>query len=143
LSFWFIPFPIFKMKKNINSIETKNAAPAGGHYVQATTYNGQVFISGQLPVKADGSHTATEGFEVQVRQALGNLLEILKASGSDPAQLLKVTVYIVGVENWPVFNQIYAEMLGSAKPARSVVPVPELHYGYLIEVDAIAVIPES
>ena len=129
------------MQTEITTIETKNAAPAGGHYVQATAYNGQIFILGQLPVKADGGHTNTETFEVQTRQALNNLLEILEAAGSNPSQLLKVTVYIVGVKNWPVFNHIYAEMLGTAKPARSVVPVPELHYGYLIEIDAIAAIP--
>ncbi|SEI93042.1 reactive intermediate/imine deaminase [Dyadobacter koreensis] len=130
------------MAKAIGIIETKNAAPAGGHYVQATTYNGLIYISGQLPVKTDRSHTFSESFEVQARQALNNLIEILKAAGSEPAQLLKVTVYLVDVENWPTFNQIYAEVLGAAKPARSIVPVPELHYGYSIEIDAIAVIPE-
>jgi 2-iminobutanoate/2-iminopropanoate deaminase len=49
-----------------------------------------------------------------------------------------MTVYIVGIENWPAFDSLYAEALGSAKPARSVVPVPELHHGYLIEIEAIA-----
>jgi len=130
------------MAKSIGVIETENAAPAGGHYVQATTYNGLVYISGQLPVRTDRSHTFAESFEAQARQALQNLVEILKAAGSEPSQLLKVTVYLVDVENWPGFNRIYAEILGEAKPARSIVPVPELHYGYLIEIDAIAVIPE-
>jgi len=50
-----------------------------------------------------------------------------------------MTAYIVGVENWPAFNRIYAEVFGDAKPARTVVPVPELHHGYLVEVEAIAV----
>jgi enamine deaminase RidA (YjgF/YER057c/UK114 family) len=49
----------------------------------------------------------------------------------------------VGVENWPEFNRIYSDMLGDAKPARTVVPVPELHYGYLVEIDAIAAIPDQ
>ena len=44
-----------------------------------------------------------------------------------------------GRQNWPAFNRIYAEMFGDAKPARTVVPVPELHHGYLVEVEAIAV----
>ena len=50
-----------------------------------------------------------------------------------------MTAYIAGVENWPAFNRIYAEVFGEAKPARTVVPVPELHHGYLVEVEAIAV----
>jgi 2-iminobutanoate/2-iminopropanoate deaminase len=49
----------------------------------------------------------------------------------------------VGVENWPHFNAIYAEVMGEARPARSVVPVPELHYGYQVEIDAIAAAPEQ
>ncbi|TDE10538.1 RidA family protein [Dyadobacter psychrotolerans] len=128
------------MEKKINIISTKNAAAPGGHYVQATEFQGLVYISGQLPVKADGSHTTGEPFEVQVKQSLENLLEILKAAGGSSADLLKVTVYLVGIENWPAFNRIYAEILGDVKPARSIVPVPELHYGYLIEIDAVAAV---
>ncbi|MCF2446556.1 RidA family protein [Dyadobacter sp. CY345] len=130
------------MAKSIGVINTENAAPAGGHYVQATTYNGLIYISGQLPVRPDRSHTFADNFEVQARQAMQNLIEILKAAGSEPSKLLKVTVYLADVENWPLFNQIYAEMLGEAKPARSIVPVPNLHYGYAIEIDAIAVISD-
>jgi 2-iminobutanoate/2-iminopropanoate deaminase len=131
------------MDKLINVIETKNAALPGGHYVQATEYQGVVYISGQLPVNVDGSHSFNEPFGNQAKQALHNLIEILKASGSNTSELLKVTVYLVDVRNWPAFNSIYAEILGNAKPARSIVPVPELHYGYLIEIDAVAVIRDK
>ena len=61
-----------------------------------------------------------------------------EAAGASVEDLLKVTVYIVDVANWPRFNAVYAQMLGDVRPARSVVPVPELHYGYLVEIDAIA-----
>ncbi|AHE51886.1 RidA family protein [Sphingomonas sanxanigenens] len=108
-----------------------------GHYAQATAWRDLVFVSGQLGPRSDGSHTADQPFEVQVRQALTNLLAILAEAGSGPDRVLRVTAYIVGVENWPAFNRIYAEMFGEAKPARTVVPVPELHHGYLVEVDAI------
>jgi 2-iminobutanoate/2-iminopropanoate deaminase len=59
-------------------------------------------------------------------------------AGSSPERVLRVTAYVVGVENWPVFNRIYAELFGAAKPARTVVPVPELHHGYLVEIEAVA-----
>ena len=67
------------------------------------------------------------------------MLAALRAAKAEPADILKVTAYIVGVDHWPRFNAVYAEVMGEAKPARTVVPVGELHYGYLVEVDAIAV----
>jgi enamine deaminase RidA (YjgF/YER057c/UK114 family) len=66
------------------------------------------------------------------------LISVVEAAGASVADLLKVTVYIVDFANWPRFNAVYAQMLGDVRPARSVVPVPELHYGYLVEIDAIA-----
>lgn len=119
------------------------AQPPGGHYSPAVTYGGLIYVSGQLGVRPDGRHTADLPFEDQVRQTLANLLAVLAASGASPQHLVKVTAYLVGVENWPRFNAIYAEVMGAARPARSVVPVPELHYGYLLEIDAVAAAPEQ
>ena len=116
-----------------------DAAPApGGHYAQATAAGDLLFVAGQLRVRPDGSHMADQPFEAQARQALANLLAIVRAGGSGPERVLKVNVYIVGIEHWPAFNRVYAAMFGDAKPARAVVPVPELHNGYLVEVDAVA-----
>lgn len=112
-------------------------APAG-HYSQATAWRDLVFVSGQLGRRPDGTDTVDQPFEVQAAQAISNMLAILQEAGCGPQQILRVTAYIVGVERWPAFNGIYAELLGDAKPARTVVPVPELHHGYLIEIDAIA-----
>jgi enamine deaminase RidA (YjgF/YER057c/UK114 family) len=89
-------------------------------------------------VRPDGSHTADLPFEAQARQALANLLAIVKVAGSGPERVLKVTAYIVGVEHWPAFNRLFAEAFGAARPARAVVPVPCLHHGYLIEIEAVA-----
>lgn len=119
-----------------------SAAPAG-HYSAGVRHGGLVYVSGQLGVRPDGSHTADKPFESQVRVALGNVLRVLESAGLGFADVVKVTAYIVGVENWPHFNKIYAEVMGSAKPARAVVPVPELHYGYLIEIEAIAACREN
>jgi 2-iminobutanoate/2-iminopropanoate deaminase len=126
--------------KAMTTVLTDLAPEPAGHYAQATICNGLAYVSGQLPVRPDGVHAPTASFEDQARQALDNLLAVVAASGSSPEHILKVTAYIVGVENWPRFNAIYAAALGDARPARSVVPVPELHYGYLVEIDAIAAI---
>lgn len=114
------------------------AAAPQGHYSAAVRYGGVVYVSGQLGVRSDGSHTTDLSFQEQARQALANLLATLASAGIGPQNILKVTAYIVGVSNWPAFNSVYAEMMGASRPARTVVPVPELHHGYLVEVDAVA-----
>lgn len=122
----------------VTGILTDGAPAPAGHYTQAMVSGGLVFVSGQLPIRPDGHALADDGFEAQARQAIENMLKILNAAGSTPQQLVKVTAYIVGVANWGRFDAIYASMLPDARPARTVVPVPELHYGYLVEIDAIA-----
>ncbi|WP_407519506.1 RidA family protein [Methylobacterium oryzisoli] len=126
------------MTDPIERIATAAVPAPVGHYSQATAWRDLVFVSGQLAPRRDGTPTADQPFEVQVRQALANLLAILAEAGCGPERVLRVTVYIVGVEHWPAFNRIYAEVFGEAKPARTVVPVPELHHGSLVEVEAIA-----
>ena len=122
----------------IETIVTDAAPAPGGHYSQATAAGNLLFVAGQLPVRADGTLAADLRFEEQARLALGNLLAIVRAGGSGPERVLKVNVYIVGIEHWPAFNRVCAELFGQARPARAVVPVPELHHGCLVEVDAIA-----
>lgn len=113
-------------------------ASPGGHYSHAVRFGDLAFVSGQLGARPDGTHTANLPFEDQVRQSLANLRAALRSVDAEPVDVLKVTAYIVDVANWPRFNAIYAEEMGPAKPARTVVPVPELHHGYLVEIDAIA-----
>ena len=122
----------------IHSIHSTHAAAPGGHYSQAIAHGGLLYVSGQLPVRANGEHSSDQPFEVQASIALDNLVAILTEAGLSPHDLLKVTVYIVGIEHWPAFDQMYAHYLGEHKPARAVVPVPVLHHGYLIEIDAVA-----
>jgi reactive intermediate/imine deaminase len=124
----------------ITTILTDQAPTPAGHYVQATICGDMVYASGQLPIRPDGRHDPNAAFEDQARQALANLFAVLAAAGATPDRVVKVTAYIVGVENWPRFNAVYAAAFGDARPARSVVPTPELHHGYLVEVDAIAMI---
>jgi 2-iminobutanoate/2-iminopropanoate deaminase len=123
----------------IDRILSENAPKPAGHYSQAVCHGDLVFVSGQLPVTLDGKIIADKSFEEQARLALANLLAIVRATGSSPERVLKVTVFLAGVEYWPKFNALYAEAFGEARPARSVVPVPALHYGCLIELEAIAV----
>ena len=126
------------MAGDLDIIHTPDAAAPGGHYSQAVAYGGVVYVSGQLPVRANGEHSADQPFEVQASIALDNLVAILAQAGLAPTDLLKVTIYVVGIEHWPAFDPLYARYLGEHRPARAVVPVPVLHHGYLIEIEAIA-----
>jgi 2-iminobutanoate/2-iminopropanoate deaminase len=114
------------------------AAP-GGHYSHAISAGGFIFISGQLPIAPDGTKLNEAPFEQQAQQVLDNVAQALKASGSSIAGLTQVRVYVTDMKSWPAFNAIYAAWAGSARPARAVVPVPELYYGFKIEVEAVAV----
>ncbi|WP_105404677.1 MULTISPECIES: RidA family protein [Neorhizobium] len=125
------------------TVDTDRAPRPAGHYSQAKLAGGQLYISGQLPVRPDGQPLADDSFETQAEQAIDNMLAVLVAAGGTPADIVRVTAYIVGVTHWPRFNQVYAARMGDARPARTVVPVPELHYGYLVEVDAIAVLTQN
>ncbi len=126
----------------IKTISTDQAPQPAGHYSQAKVAGNLVFIAGQLPIAPDGTGLMREDFETQAEQAINNVLAILKEAGGEEAQLARVTAYIVGAEHWGIFNEIYARVLGEdAKPARTIVPVKEVHYGYQVEIDAIGVIP--
>jgi 2-iminobutanoate/2-iminopropanoate deaminase len=123
---------------------TTSAAPAArGHYSQAIVHAGLVYVAGQLPiVPADPQKKLVE-FEAQARQVIANVIAIVEAAGSSADRIVRATVYIADIGHWPAFNAIYAEMLGTHKPARTVVPVPGLHYGYLVEMDAVAALRDS
>jgi enamine deaminase RidA (YjgF/YER057c/UK114 family) len=63
---------------------------------------------------------------------------MLAAAGTDRTRVLHVTAYLVGIDHWDAFNRVYADWFGDWRPTRTVVPVPNLHFGYLVEIDAIA-----
>jgi len=125
----------------VEPILTDDAPKPLGHYSQAVRAAGLIHISGQLPIKAEGQ--SSDPFDEQARTVLRNLLAVLGAVGAAPAHVVKVTAYIVGAEHWGSFNAAYADAFGDARPARSVVPVPALHHGYLIELDAVVLDPAA
>jgi len=126
-----------------SAIATLAAPTARGHYSQAIVHGGLVYVAGQLPLVPGEPERHLATFEEQARRVIENVIAIVTAAGSGPDLILKATVYIADVSHWPAFNAIYAELLGEHKPARTVVPVAALHYGYLVEMDAIAALRDS
>ena len=122
----------------ISRIQTPNAPQPGGHYSQAIVHNGLVFVSGQLSVDPKTGDKKLGSIEEQTEQALHNVAEILKAANSDLSRVLKMTVYVADIELWSAVNTVYARFMGDNRPARAVIPTGRLHYGFLIEIEAIA-----
>jgi reactive intermediate/imine deaminase len=116
-----------------------NAKP-GGHYSHGVVANGFVFVSGQLPIARDGRKLSDASFAEQAEQVLANVEAVLKAAGSGIDRLVQVRVYVDDVANWPEFNAIYAKWAGESRPSRAVVPTGALHYGFKIEVEAVAMV---
>lgn len=115
-------------------------APAG-HYSQAVAAGGLVFLSGILPARE--LVAADAGFEDQCASVFDQCEKVLRAAGCGFQDVVQCTAYLVGVEHWPAFNGLYARVFGDHKPARAVVPVPGLHYGWLVEVQLVARRPEA
>jgi len=122
----------------IEQINPDTLAAPGGHYSHAVIAGGLVFVSGQLPITPAGEKLNQAGFADQARQVLANVSVALAAAGTGVAQLVQVRVYVTDIDHWPAFNTIYADWAGDSRPARAVVPVPMLHHGFLVEVEAVA-----
>ncbi|HEU4828664.1 MAG TPA: RidA family protein [Gemmatimonadales bacterium] len=120
-------------------ISTRAAPEPAGHYSQAVVEGGFIFLAGQLPVDpATGEIAGPDDIESQTRQVLRNVEAILQAAGSGLDRLVSVTIFVTSRSQWPEVDRVYADMLGPHRPARAVIPVPELRPGCLIEVQAIA-----
>ncbi|MEE9375019.1 MAG: RidA family protein [Rhizobiaceae bacterium] len=119
-------------------ISTDQAPSPAGHYSQAVCHDGLCYISGILPVALEEPVVRQLSFEEQSDLVLAHAKAILAKAGLSPQDIIQARVYVTSVENWGIFNTKYAAFMGDHKPARAVVPVPELHHGFDIEIEMIA-----
>jgi reactive intermediate/imine deaminase len=113
---------------------------AGPHYSPFVAAGGSIFVSGQLPLlPGRDTSLADAPFAAQAEQAMRNLEAVLAETGTGLAQVVKTTVYLSNIDDWGQVGAIYARVFGASRPARSVVPTGPLHFGFRIEVEAIAV----
>jgi 2-iminobutanoate/2-iminopropanoate deaminase len=124
----------------MQSIHTDSAPSPGGHYSQAMVHNGLVYVSGQLAVDPQTGEKKLGSIEEQTQQTLKNVAAILEAAGSDMNHVLKATVYVSDIALWGQVNAVYAQVFGDHHPARAIVPTRDLHYGFQIEIEAIAAV---
>jgi 2-iminobutanoate/2-iminopropanoate deaminase len=134
-----IPHRVQAERTMIEPIHTADAPLPAGHYSQAIKANGFVFVSGQLPIVPGEERRMPDTITAQARQCLENLRAILSAAGTTVDQLVSVQLFIPDVSLWGEVNAVYEAFMGDARPARTVVPTRDLHYGALIKLNAIAV----
>jgi len=127
----------------MRNVETPLAPRPGGHYSQAVIHNGTVYVAGQLPIDPEHPEAPPGDAAAQAYRALQNVRRILEAAGSGLDRVVQMTVYVSDISHWGEVNRVYAEVLGDHRPARAVVPVRDLHHGYLIEIQAIAALGEE
>ena len=120
------------------TVQTDKAPNAIGPYAQAIKANGFVYTAGQIALDPQTGNLIEGGVTAQTRQVLENLKAVLEAAGSSFDQVVKATVFLRHMSEFPAMNEVYAEYLGNAKPARATVGVAELPRGALIEIDLVA-----
>lgn len=121
-------------------ISTTKAPAAIGPYSQAVLVNGMLFTSGVIPIDPETNTLVQGDVVVQARQAIGNLKNLIEASGSAMDKVVKTTVFIKTMNDFGKINDIYKEFFTSDFPARSCVEVARLPKDVLIEIEAIAVV---
>ena len=125
---------------DIQRITTPAAPIPAGHYSQATVHQGVVYVAGQLAIDPATGEKKLGSAAEQTERTLRNVEAILHAAGSDLAHVLKMTVYVSDISLWGEVNEAYQRVMGPHKPARAIVPTRDLHYGFVVEIDAIAAV---
>jgi len=119
-------------------VKTEKAPAAIGPYSQAIIVGDLVFTSGQIPINPLNGEIVSGNIKVQARQVLENLKNVLEASASSLANVVKVTIFIKNMNDFSIVNEIYSRYFSEPFPARSCVEVARLPKDVLIEVEAVA-----
>ena len=122
------------------AISTEGAPPAAGPYSQAIRAGDFVFTAGQLGLDPSTGEFAADDVAGQAERALANLAAILDAAGSGLDRLVKVTVFLAEISDWPAVNEVYARMVPEPFPARSAFAVKDLPKGARVEIEAVATV---
>jgi 2-iminobutanoate/2-iminopropanoate deaminase len=117
---------------------SEGAPRAIGPYSQAVSVDGWLYTSGQVALDPATGELAPGGFEAQSRQVFLNLRQVLAAAGCTFSDVVKATVYVTDLADFPKLNAIYAEAMGDHRPARTTVQVAGLPRAALVEIDLVA-----
>ena len=120
------------------TIHTSNAPAAIGPYSQAVAANGFLFTAGQIALDPVSGQVVAGDVVAQTERVLANLAAILEAAGVSFRDVVKTTVFLADMADFPRMNEVYARVFGDARPARSTVQAAGLPRGVLVEIEAVA-----
>ncbi|MGE5189459.1 MAG: RidA family protein [Gemmatimonadota bacterium] len=120
------------------TVGTAGAPAAIGPYSQGIRCGGFLFCSGQIPLDPATGTMVAGGIEAQAERVLRNLEAVLAAGGATLASVVKTTVYLADLADFPAVNAVYGRFFPADPPARATVQVAKLPAGALVEIDAIA-----
>ena len=122
----------------VRTITTAHAPAAIGPYSQGIVANGFLYTAGQIALDPTSGNVVEGDVVAQTERVLANLSAILDAAGASWGHVIKTTVYLAEMSDFPRVNEVYARVFGAARPARSTVQVAGLPRGVLVEIDAVA-----
>ena len=120
-------------------VSTDKAPKAIGPYSQATVAGDMVFTAGQIALDPGNMQLVEGDVAVQTDQVFANLVAVLEAAGSSLDNVVKTTVYLADMADFPAMNEVYAKHFGDHKPARATVQAAGLPMSVRVEIDAIAI----
>ena len=124
----------------VRTVHTDRAPAAIGPYSQGIVSNGFLFTAGQIALDPATGEIDAGDVAAQTERVMTNLAAILDHAGASWARVVKTTVYLQDMSDFPRVNEVYARHLGDARPARSTVQVAGLPRGVLVEIDAIVAV---
>jgi len=128
------------MEKVRTIIETEKAPGAIGHYSQAVKTDTMVFVSGQLALNPTTGNLVTDDIKTEIRQAMNNLKNILEAAGSNLEKVIKTTLFIKNMDDFPLINEVYGEFFKQNFPTRACVEAARLPKDANVEVEAVGLL---
>lgn len=120
------------------TVKTEKAPAAIGPYSQGIRSGGFLFCSGQIPLDPATGKMVAGGIEAQTERVMRNLAAVLEAGGASLRSVVKTTVYLVDLADFPAMNGVYGTFFPEEPPARATVQVAKLPVGALVEIDAVA-----
>jgi 2-iminobutanoate/2-iminopropanoate deaminase len=119
-------------------VATKHAPTPIGPYSQGVIAGGLLFVSGQIPIDPATDKLVEGDIKVQTEQVLKNILAVLKEAKMGPENVVKASVFLADLADFPQMNEVYGKFLGKEPPARSTIQAAGLPKGARIEIDVIA-----
>jgi len=121
------------------TVSTSSAPDAIGTYSQAVNVNGTVYLSGQIALDPE-TMELVEGTRAQIDRVFNNLRAVAEAAGGDLSRIVKLTVYLTDLADFPVVNEVMAEYFSAPYPARAAVGVAALPKGTQVEIEGVMVL---